>query len=67
MIKTAGGTTIKPRHRASCRCGIDAHRQRRSDPEQHGHNVDSLEGVNPYGLGLVPVYDGINHPADCKS
>ena len=66
MIKTVGGTTIKPRHRASCHCGIHTHQQRRSNPEQNGYNVGCLVGVNSYDPGPVHVYDGVNHPADRK-
>ncbi|MEX3008649.1 GFA family protein [Hoeflea sp. TYP-13] len=45
-------------------CGTYTHHQRRSDPNQYGYNVGCLEGVNPFELGEVPVYDGINHPSD---
>lgn len=45
-------------------CGIYTHHQRRSNPHQYAFNVGCLEGVNPYELGAVRIYDGINHPAD---
>jgi hypothetical protein len=45
-------------------CGIYTHHQRRSSPDQYGYNVGCLEGVNPFDLGPVHVYDGINHPSD---
>ena len=45
-------------------CGIYTHHQRRSNPTQYGFNVACLEGVNPFELDEVPVYDGVNHPAD---
>lgn len=45
-------------------CGIYTHHQRRSDPTEYGYNVGCLEGVNPFDLGEVPVFDGINHPSD---
>lgn len=46
------------------RCGIYTHHRRRSDPNIFGYNVGCLEGVNPYDLGEVPVFDGVNHPSD---
>ena len=45
-------------------CGIYTHHQRRSNPEQYGFNVGCLEGVNPYELTNIPVYDGVSHPVD---
>ena len=45
-------------------CGIYTHHQRRSNPLEYGYNVACLEGVNPFDLGPVPTYDGVNHPAD---
>ena len=45
-------------------CGIYTHHRRRSNPNQYGFNVGCLEGVDPYKLGAVPVYDGVNHPSD---
>ena len=45
-------------------CGIYTHHQRRSNPQQYGFNVGCLEGVNPFHIKDVPVYDGVNHPAD---
>jgi len=47
-------------------CGIYTHHRRRSDPNVFGYNVGCLEGVNPFELGDVPVFDGINHPSDQK-
>ena len=47
-------------------CGIYTHHQRRSNPNQFGFNVGCLEGVDPFELGEVPVYDGVNHPSDKK-
>lgn len=45
-------------------CGIYTHHQRRSNPSQYGFNVACLEGINPLQIDAVPVYDGVNHPAD---
>lgn len=45
-------------------CGIYTHHQRRSSPDEYGYNVGCLEGVNPFDLGPVHVYDGVNHPSD---
>jgi hypothetical protein len=47
-------------------CGIYTHHRRRSDPNVFGYNVGCLEGVNPFELGDVPVFDGVNHPSDQK-
>jgi len=45
-------------------CGIYTHHQRRLNPELYAYNVGCLDGVNPFELGAVPVFDGINHPSD---
>lgn len=45
-------------------CGIYTHHQRRSNPHQYGYNVGCLEGVNPFLILGIKVYDGVNHPAD---
>jgi hypothetical protein len=29
-------------------------------------NAACLEGVNPYDLKDVPIFDGVNHPLDKK-
>jgi hypothetical protein len=29
-----------------------------------GYNVACLEGINPFDLGPVPTYDGVNPPSD---
>ena len=58
--------TRTAKHYFCSHCGIYTHHQRRSNPDQYGYNVGCLEGVNPSDLGLVPTYDGINHPADRK-
>ena len=58
--------TMTAKHYFCSKCGIHTHHQRRSNPKQYGFNVACLEGVNPYELGEVPIFDGINHPADNK-
>lgn len=52
------------RHYFCARCGIYTHHQRRSNPHEYGYNVGCLDGVNLYAIGLVPVEDGVHHPAD---
>ncbi|NRB69925.1 MAG: GFA family protein [Vibrio sp.] len=52
------------KHYFCSQCGIYTHHQRRSDPTEYGYNVGCLEGVNPYDLGDIVTYDGVNHPAD---
>ena len=56
--------TKTAKHFFCTKCGIYTHHQRRSNPAEYGYNVACLEGVNPFDLGDVPVFDGINHPAD---
>jgi len=56
--------TMTAKHYFCSKCGIYTHHQRRSNPLQYGFNIACLEGINPYDLGDVTVYDGINHPAD---
>lgn len=58
--------TMTAKHYFCSKCGIHTHHQRRSNPTQYGFNVACLEGINPYDLGEVAVYDGINHPADSE-
>ncbi|HEY3487226.1 MAG TPA: GFA family protein [Gammaproteobacteria bacterium] len=47
-------------------CGIYTHHQRRSNPALYAFNIACLEGVDPFVLKKVPVYDGENHPRDRK-
>lgn len=56
--------THTARHYFCSICGIYTHHRRRSNPNEYGFNVACLEGVNPFELGEVPVFDGIHHPAD---
>jgi hypothetical protein len=42
-------------------CGIYTHHQRRRDPSTYGVNVGCLDGVDPFGLGEIPVSDGAAH------
>ena len=48
-------------------CGIYTHHQRRSNPQQYSYNVGCLEGVNPFDIPDVPVFDGVNHPSDRRA
>jgi hypothetical protein len=45
-------------------CGIYTHHQQRAAPDHFGFNVGCLNGIDPFTLGDVPVYDGVNHPCD---
>jgi hypothetical protein len=45
-------------------CGIYTHHQRRSNPEQYSFNLGCLEGVDPFEVEEVTIYDGVNHPRD---
>lgn len=59
--------TKTARHYFCSHCGIHTHHQRRSNPDEYGYNVGCLAGVNPYDLGSVPTFDGVNHPADRRA
>lgn len=56
--------TKTAKHYFCSECGIYTHHQRRSNPEQYGFNVACLEGINPLKIKNIPIYDGVNHPAD---
>ncbi|MCR9939416.1 GFA family protein [Vibrio owensii] len=56
--------TMTAKHFFCKTCGIYTHHQRRSNPHQFAINVACLEGVNPYELEPVKIYDGIHHPSD---
>ena len=56
--------TMTARHYFCSRCGIHTHHQRRSNPDEYSYNVACLEGVNPFELTEVSLFDGINHPSD---
>lgn len=58
--------TMTAKHYFCSVCGIYTHHQRRSNPHLYGFNVACVEGVNPYGLGNIPVMDGVNHQCDRK-
>jgi len=58
--------TMTARHWFCSKCGIYTHHQRRSNPGEYGYNVGCLEGVDPFDLGEVPTFDGVNHPSDAK-
>jgi hypothetical protein len=59
--------TRTARHYFCSRCGIYTHHQRRADPTMYAFNVACLEGVNPFDLGPVPTFDGINHISDRRN
>ncbi len=56
--------TRTAKHYFCSRCGIYTHHQRRSDPTLYAFNIACLEGVDPFVLAKVPVYDGEDHPSD---
>jgi hypothetical protein len=56
--------THTARHYFCGNCGIHTHHQRRSNPTLYSYNVGCLEGVNPFDIDDVALYDGVNHPAD---
>lgn len=64
VLRTYQFNTNTAKHYFCSICGIYTHHQRRSNPEEYGFNVGCLEGVNPFDIPIVPINDGINHPAD---
>jgi hypothetical protein len=56
--------TLAARHYFCTKCGIHTHHQRRSNPALYSYNVGCLEGINPFDIDDVALYDGVNHPAD---
>lgn len=52
------------KHRFCKVCGIHPFHQTRSNPDHYGVNIACIDGVDPYDLGDVPVFDGANHPGD---
>jgi len=56
--------TRTAKHFFCSKCGIYTFHQRRSNPSQYGVNVACLEGISPFDFAEVPVFDGVNHPAD---
>jgi hypothetical protein len=47
-------------------CGIYTHHNPRTAPNMYAVNAACLEGVNPYDLKDIPIFDGVNHPLDKK-
>ncbi len=45
-------------------CGIYTHHRRRSNTDEYGVNLGTLEGVNPRDLGDIGWVDGARHPSD---
>ncbi|SJL83766.1 GFA family protein [Vibrio palustris] len=64
LLKLYQFNTRTAKHYFCSNCGIYTHHQRRSNPAQYGFNVSCLEGINPLKIQGIPIYDGVNHPAD---
>ena len=47
-------------------CGIHTHNRPRINPKIYGINVACVEGINPFDLKNVTMFDGVNHPLDKK-
>jgi hypothetical protein len=56
--------TSTAKHFFCATCGIYTHHLRRSNPGLYSFNVGCLEGVDPFEIEEVTVYDGVNHPRD---
>jgi hypothetical protein len=52
------------KHYFCSKCGVHTHHQLRSNPQMYGVNVGCLDGVDPFQLDDVSVYDGVHHPLD---
>ena len=48
-------------------CGIYTHHKMRSNPNMFGINAACIDGVDPYKLDDIEIFDGINHPLDKKN
>lgn len=56
--------TYTAKHHFCPRCGIYTHHQRRSHPDLYSFNVGCLDGVDPFEIEVVTVFDGVIHPRD---
>ncbi|WP_375258585.1 GFA family protein [Citreimonas sp.] len=57
------GTHTAKHHFCSI-CGVYMYHRRRSDPNQYGVNLYTIEGVEPKETEPLPWLDGVNHPSD---
>lgn len=67
MLKLYQFNTKTAKHYFCSSCGIHTHHVRRSKPNEYGYNVGCLDGVDPFDLAQVPLYDGVHHPADGRA
>ena len=66
LLKTYQFHTKVAEHYFCSVCGIYIYHNPRTAPNMYAVNAACLEGVNPYDLKDVPIFDGINHPLDKK-
>ena len=52
------------RHHFCKTCGVYIYHNRRVDPDQVGLNLACLDGVSPFDLPQIPVWNGREHPSD---
>ncbi len=65
VLSTYQFNTKTAKHYFFLKCGIYTHHQRRSNPGLYAINIACLDGVDPFVLKNVPVYDGeTQHPSD---
>ena len=67
MLKLYQFNTKTAKHYFCSCCGIYTHHGRRSKPNEYGYNVGCLDGVDPFDVSQVPLYDGVHHPADPRA
>ena len=63
-LRTYQFNTNTAKHFFCSTCGIYTHHQRRSNPEEYSFNVGCLDGIDPFEVEEVTVYNGVNHPRD---
>ncbi len=64
VLTTYSFNTHTAKHHFCSVCGIYMYHQRRSNPNEYGVNVYTIEGILPADVEPVRWVDGVNHPSD---
>lgn len=56
--------TREAKHYFCRHCGVYTFHQRRSAPDQYGVNLACIEGMGPFDVAELPVFEGRSHPRD---